>query len=83
MDEFGVCPATTEKSMDGIHRGDNAGRACWVIAGTYCGGKLQGTYAKKIGNCAHCDFFKLILEEEKTNIADAIDLLKVLTIVSR
>lgn len=83
VNEFGSCAAATEKSVDGIHRGDNAGRACWIIAGTYCGGEIQGSYAAKIENCSQCDFFKLVLEEEKTNVHDATHLLQALSIVSR
>ena len=81
--ELGVCPASTEKSLDGIHRGDNAGRACWIIAGTYCGGKVQGNYAAKLGNCANCAFFKQVLEEEETTLQDATNLLIALDIVAR
>lgn len=80
---LGTCPAATEKSLDGIHRGDNAGRACWIIAGTYCGGKAQGTYATKWENCSGCDFFNLVLTEENTNLNEATHLLQALTIVSR
>ena len=79
----GVCPAATEKSTDGIHRGDCAGRACWIIAGTYCGGKVQGDYAAKLTNCTDCDFFQLVVTEEKTDVQDAIHLLEVLRIVAR
>jgi len=63
-EQSGVCPAAPEKSMDGMHRGDNAGRACWVIAGTYCGGEVQGVFAAKIKDCAACDFFKRVVAEE-------------------
>ncbi|MBU0729070.1 MAG: hypothetical protein KKE17_01255 [Proteobacteria bacterium] len=80
---LGVCPASTEKSMDGIHRGDNAGRSCWIIAGTYCGGKVQGNFAAKLENCTKCDFFQIVITEEKTEVQDAIDLLEVLKIVTR
>ncbi len=81
--EYGTCPAATETSMDGIHRGDNAGRACWVIAGTYCDGIIQGSHASKSENCSECDFFNLILKEEKTSLSEATHLLEALTIVSR
>lgn len=30
--DFGVCPAATEKRLNGTHGGKNAGRACWVVA---------------------------------------------------
>ena len=46
----------------------NAGRACWAIAGSLCGGKIQGTYAQKLNNCWRCDFMnKVKQEEEPTN----------------
>lgn len=81
--EFGVCPASEAKSLDGIHRGDNAGRACWIIAGTFCGGKVQGTHAAKHENCAKCDFFQQVLVEENTDLQEATTLLQALLIVSR
>ncbi len=31
---------------------------CWQVAGTYCGGELQGSFAQKYGNCAECDVFE-------------------------
>ena len=64
---FGVCPSSTEKRLDGVHGGKNAGRTCWVIAGTLCGGKVQGTYALKEKNCLRCDFYNLVYEEEFDN----------------
>ena len=63
--DLGVCPASTEKSLDGINNGSNAGRACWAIAGTLCGGKVQGEFAMKIANCVSCDFYEVVLNEEK------------------
>jgi hypothetical protein len=47
IEKLGLCPATTEARLDGVHNGNNAGRACWVVSGTLCGGEVQGTYAKK------------------------------------
>lgn len=63
-DSLGVCPAHTEKKLDGIHGGRNAGRSCWVIAGTFCGGKVQGTFAEKEKSCLSCDFYKLVRRDE-------------------
>ena len=83
VDKLGGCPASMEKSLDGIHRGDNGGRACWVIAGTFCGGKIQGHFAAKHGNCTKCEFFKMVLDEEETTVQEATDLLKALEIVAR
>ena len=62
--DLGVCPAYTEKRLNGIHGGRNAGRACWVIAGTFCGGRVQGTFAEKEKNCLACDFYKLVRHDE-------------------
>ncbi len=61
----GICPAASEARFNGVHGGKNAGRACWVVAGTLCGGKPQGTFAQKQGTCEHCDFFKKVKDEEK------------------
>ena len=65
--EFGICPATTSRSHHGTNGGINAGRYCWRVAGTLCGGKTQGTLAKRIMDCAKCDFYTLVKEEEGNN----------------
>jgi hypothetical protein len=59
-----LCAAHSEKRLNGIHGGINAGRACWVVAGTRCGGQVQGDYAQKIGNCMKCDFYLDVAKEE-------------------
>lgn len=65
--QLGVCPAYNEVRLDGVHGGMNAGRACWVVAGTMCGGDIQGTFAQKQKNCLRCDFYNLVYEEESDN----------------
>lgn len=65
IETYGVCPAATATSFDGFHGGVCAGRACWAVAGTFCGGQPQGTFARKIKNCAKCDFHQLVITEEK------------------
>jgi hypothetical protein len=62
--ELGMCPASTEQRLDGIHGGYCAGRACWVVAGTLCGGAVQGSFAKKFGNCEQCDFYAAVRRDE-------------------
>ncbi len=64
QDDLGICPVAQEKRLDGTHEGKNAGRACWVVAGTLCGNQVQGTFAKKYANCEKCDFYNLVLKEE-------------------
>ncbi len=67
VSELGECPAATDKSSDGINRGKNAGRICWAVAGTFCGGKVQGTFAEKRLSCIDCNFYKKVKEEEGDN----------------
>ncbi len=62
---LGVCPATEEMRLEGIHGGKKAGRACWVVAGTFCRGEAQGTFAKKIKDCQKCDFYKHVKKEHE------------------
>lgn len=63
--ELGVCPVTLHQELTGVHDGSNAGRACWVVAGSLCGGKIQGTYANKLDNCWRCDFMNKVKKEEE------------------
>lgn len=69
--ELGVCPAALEERLNGLHGGKNGGRACWVIAGTLCGGQVQGVFAQKWRNCFECDFFKRLKSEEGDRIKEA------------
>ncbi len=62
--ELGVCPVTVHEELHGAHGGKNAGRACWVIAGSLCGGRIQGTYAQKLNNCWRCEFFNAVKQQE-------------------
>ncbi len=62
--ELGVCPASTERRLDGVNRGANAGRACWGLVGTLCHGQVQGHFAQKISTCLSCDVFKQVEREE-------------------
>lgn len=67
VSEFGVCEAATERKCDGIHGGRTAGRSCWAVAGTLCGGQVQGSFAQKITHCLACEFYKRVREEEGEN----------------
>lgn len=73
--ELGVCPAATERSLDGVHGGRNAGRACWAVAGTFCGEEVRGTFAKHFHSCRDCNFHRLVREEEGGAFVMAIMLL--------
>ncbi|MCP4630374.1 MAG: methyl-accepting chemotaxis protein [bacterium] len=62
--ELGICPAATDAVHDGYNSGDNSGRYCWKIAGTLCGGVVQGEFAAKALNCQKCDFYLTVKDEE-------------------
>jgi hypothetical protein len=62
--DLGVCPAAIADHFNGAHEGKNAGRACWAVAGSLCGGKIQGTYAEKLNNCWRCEFMNMVKKEE-------------------
>lgn len=36
----------------------NFGRMCWAVAGTFCEGKVQGTFAQKYEDCTKCEFYQ-------------------------
>lgn len=62
--EMGLCPAATDASASGLNGGKNGGRICWALTGTFCGGKVQGTFAQKQVSCMSCEVFKTIKIEE-------------------
>jgi len=64
VDKLGLCPAATDPTYDGFNQGDSAGRACWIVSGTFCDGKIQGSFADKQDSCKNCAFYKKIHAEE-------------------
>jgi len=64
--QFGACPAATDESFEDINSGTCGGRFCWAVAGTFCGGRIQGTYAEKRDSCLSCSFYHLVQAEEGT-----------------
>ena len=74
--ELGVCPAASYEKLDGAHGGKNAGRVCWVIAGTMCGGEVQGSFAKKYEDCRKCEFYQRVREEEGSHFLITVDLIR-------
>jgi signal transduction histidine kinase len=58
------CPAAVDAICDGVNGGENAGRVCWCVAGTFCYGQVQGDFAQKMDACFACDFFGKVKEEE-------------------
>jgi PAS domain S-box-containing protein len=62
--KLGVCPASINRRLNGLHGGKNAGRACWLVAGTMCERHIQGTFAHGYKDCRRCDFYALVKKEE-------------------
>jgi hypothetical protein len=42
-----LCPAVDQK----------AGRSCWLVPKTLCGGKVHGEHAERIKSCEGCSFY--------------------------
>ncbi|WP_019615824.1 two-CW domain-containing protein [Psychromonas ossibalaenae] len=49
VSELGECIVSKEK----------LGHSCWAVAGTLCGGEIQGTFAQKDNYCTGCQVHKL------------------------
>ncbi|MBI5631947.1 MAG: hypothetical protein HZA15_00475 [Nitrospirae bacterium] len=62
--DIGTCPVPNEKKLHGTHSGKNAGRSCWIIAGTMCGGSKQGSHIDKEHGCLRCNFYESVKKEE-------------------
>lgn len=66
VDSMGACPAYPDH-----------GRDCWTVAGTFCGGNVQGSAAQKLLSCVECDFYKHVRgnqQDSKVAAAQAIPL---------
>lgn len=74
--KLGICPAVTCTKLDSAHGGKNAGRVCWLVAGTMCGGKVQGSFARKYEDCRKCAFYQKVREEEGPNFLLTVDLIQ-------
>ncbi len=72
--ELGLCPASKETKLNGANNGKNAGRACWVMAGTLCEGKIQGTFPDKMRACIDCGFYMAVQKEEKDDFTTTLKL---------
>ena len=65
-EELGTCPAAVDATFDGFNQGSKGGRLCWLVAGTFCKGEAQGTFAKKQNSCRNCSFYEQVHAEEGT-----------------
>jgi len=63
--EFGICPVAACSALNGVRGGKNAGRTCWVVARSLCGGEIHCSEGKKRKTCWQCDFIHRVLKEEE------------------
>ena len=76
--DLGMCPASTEIRLNRKNHGKSGGRSCWVIAGSFCKGKIQCIVASEIAICLVCDFYTQVAWEEGPNLLTAKQLLGIL-----
>lgn len=66
--ELGLCPSASNQDADSINDGTNGGRICWAIAGSFCQGHIEGTFAREIPSCMVCEFYDHVLKEEGKSV---------------
>ncbi len=71
----GICPAAVDRRVDGVNGGKNGGRACWAVSGTFCEGKIQGSFAIKMSDCLCCPFYKQVHTEEGDALIPPVSIL--------
>jgi hypothetical protein len=47
-----------------------------VLAGTFCGGQVAGTTARKLESCKTCDFYRRVQEEEGESVVPTANLIR-------
>jgi len=51
----------------------NENLRCWQVAGTFCGGSVQGYFATKYGDCRKCDVFQHALGNRISSIGESFN----------
>ncbi len=46
---------------------------CWQVAGTHCGGEVQGVFAQKLGRCEKCEVYLAARPDRLTEIGEAFN----------
>ncbi|MBI5057872.1 MAG: GGDEF domain-containing protein [Nitrospirae bacterium] len=46
---------------------------CWQVSGTFCGGKVQGYFANKYGDCRKCDIFQNAFKDRISMIGESFN----------
>lgn len=63
----------------GLMKAKTGGRACWAISGTFCAGKIEGTFAINFESCLQCEFYRLVSVEEGLDFLPTKALLNILS----
>ena len=51
----------------------NTAKRCWLVAGTMCGGKIQGEFAVKYKSCTECDVYEAaVFKDPITEVAEHV-----------
>jgi len=74
VEELGLCKAAADERTHGVNNGTNAGRICWLLAGTFNPVEKTKTCIRDIDNCLMCDFYYLVEKEEAKNFVFLKDL---------
>ncbi len=48
-------------------------RRCWQVAGTHCGGEVQGVFAQKFGRCEKCEVYKVARADRLAGLGEAFN----------
>ena len=46
---------------------------CWEVAGTACGGKVQGRFAQKLGDCSLCEVYRRARANPVTDLGETFN----------
>ncbi|MHB8792914.1 MAG: ATP-binding protein [Thermoleophilia bacterium] len=46
---------------------------CWQVAGTHCGGEVQGVFAQKFGRCEKCQVYKMAHSGRLAGLGEAFN----------
>ena len=65
--EFKNCKETDCPSYDSLNL------RCWQVSGTFCGGKVQGIFAKKFGDCRKCEVYTYAFKNKINNIGESFN----------
>lgn len=75
---LGPCKVPLFEKADGLNNGVNGGRVCWAVAGTQCGGNVEGTFAKIQNSCLCCGFYQIVTTEEGFDFVPTKEILKII-----